>query len=155
MPDFYQGTEFWDFSLVDPTTAARSISPAGGSGCANWRSLTGRRSQPIGRDGRIKFALMRWLLALRNTHAELFTHGAYRPVEVSGPDADEIVAFARIKGRDALIVVAATQFGRASADGQNWPSPDLWDASLNLSGFTGFTTFGPSRAKTSAPYRNC
>ncbi len=47
------------------------------------------------------------------------------------------MAFARIKGRDALIVVAATQFGRASADGQNWPSPELWDASLNLSGFTG------------------
>jgi maltooligosyltrehalose synthase len=30
IPDFYQGTELWDLSLVDPTTGARSITSCGG-----------------------------------------------------------------------------------------------------------------------------
>ena len=136
VPDFYQGTELWDLSLVDPDNRrpvdfARRREMLGQLDKPDWSAMAASW-----RDGRIKFALMRWLLALRTTHAELFTHGVYRPVEVSGPDADEILAFARIKGRDALIVVAATQFGRASADGQKWPAPEMWNASLNLSGFT-------------------
>ena len=86
-------------------------------------------------DGRIKFALTRRLLVLRQQHADLFTAGRYQPLQVTGRDAGEIVAFARIKGRDALIVAAATQIGRASEGGRCWPAAQAWDASLALQPF--------------------
>ena len=38
--------------------------------------------------GRIKLALTRRLLALRNEFPDLFTHGAYRPLDVTGVDRD-------------------------------------------------------------------
>jgi (1->4)-alpha-D-glucan 1-alpha-D-glucosylmutase len=75
-------------------------------------------------------------MALRRQHAELFTAGRYQPVQVTGGDAGDIVAFARVKERDALIVVAATRFGRVTDGGRHWPAPRAWEASLVLKDYT-------------------
>ena len=37
----------------------------------------------------------------------MFTEGGYEPLEVSGPHRDHIIAFARRRGREAVIMVAA------------------------------------------------
>ena len=42
------------------------------------------------------------------------------------------MAFARIDGRDAVIVVAARLFDRASESGRRWPDAQAWQASLVL-----------------------
>jgi (1->4)-alpha-D-glucan 1-alpha-D-glucosylmutase len=135
VPDFYQGTELWDLSLVDPDNRrpvdfhARSAEletigqPAWEALAANWG------------DGRIKFALTRRLLALRRQLPELFAHGSYEPIEVTGAHHDELVAFARSNGRDAVIVVAAKLFRRASNGGRHWPRGDAWDASVTIQNF--------------------
>ncbi len=104
MPDFFQGTEFWDFSMVDPDNrrpvgyaARRNALEAGaapGSCLASWR------------DGRIKQALIHKLLGFRRDRPDLFAHGDYRPLSVQGPLQDHIIAFARDFERSAMIVVA-------------------------------------------------
>ena len=64
VPDFYQGTEFWDLSLVDPDNrrqvnfAARQQALESDRG--DWNELA-----KTWRDGLIKFVLTRRLLQLR------------------------------------------------------------------------------------------
>jgi (1->4)-alpha-D-glucan 1-alpha-D-glucosylmutase len=136
VPDFYQGSEFWDLSLVDPDNrrpvdfearrqALRSLTES-----PDWPALA--RAWP---DGRIKLALTNRLLALRQAEAAVFTHGEYRPLEVKGRDADEIVAFARCHERDAVLVIMARHFGRSSRGGRAWPSPADWNASVAVDDF--------------------
>ena len=96
VPDIYQGTEFWDFSLVDPD---------------NRRPVDFARARPQARrgppedlaqtwrDGRIKQALIARTLALRRSTPELFAEGSYEPLEVRGTFADHVIAFARRLGR--------------------------------------------------------
>jgi (1->4)-alpha-D-glucan 1-alpha-D-glucosylmutase len=137
VPDFYQGTEFWDLSLVDPDNrrpvdfAQRRDALAAVTAGTEWPALAA--AWP---DGRIKFALTRRLLALRQRLPSLFAEGAYRPLEVQGRDRDEVVAFARTSGRDALIVVAGRYFARATEGGRQWPAAQAWQASIATEGFS-------------------
>jgi (1->4)-alpha-D-glucan 1-alpha-D-glucosylmutase len=104
VPDSYQGTEFWDLSLVDPDNrrpvdfasreAALSRAESVLAAAAHWR------------DGAVKQALIQTVLAERARRPELFSRGGYEPLEAEGPHADDIVAFARTQGAEALIVVA-------------------------------------------------
>jgi (1->4)-alpha-D-glucan 1-alpha-D-glucosylmutase len=137
VPDVYQGTEFWDMSLVDPdnrrpvdfgdrTSALSSIGEQ-----ADWEKLAD--AWP---DGRIKLALMRTLLALRERAPVLFTQGGYRAVDVTGPHRNEMIAFARTSGRDAVIVAVGRLFARATQGGRHWPSAAAWDAALSVEGLT-------------------
>src|SRR5262245_36598353 len=137
VPDLYQGTEFWDLSLVDPDNR-RPVdfgdrTAALGSICeqADWAKLVD--AWP---DGRIKLALMRALLALRERAPALFTQGDYRAVDVVGSHRNEIIAFARTSGRDLLIVAVGRLFGRATQGGRHWPIADAWDTALNVEGLT-------------------
>jgi (1->4)-alpha-D-glucan 1-alpha-D-glucosylmutase len=98
VPDLYQGTEFWDFSLVDPDNR-RPVDFA-----ARWKALD---TTPLAtalnawRDGRIKQILIHRLLALRRAKPDLFSAGSYEPIEAP----DHVVAFRRRHGSDSLTVV--------------------------------------------------
>ncbi len=137
VPDFYQGTELWDLSLVDPDNRRPVDLPMRASllksigGDVDWRELADHWP-----DGRIKLALIRQHLALRQQLPELFANGSYRPLDIVGPNSDEIIAFARISGRDAIIVVCGRSFGRATDYGRLWPSGEAWNARLPLEGFS-------------------
>jgi (1->4)-alpha-D-glucan 1-alpha-D-glucosylmutase len=137
VPDFYQGTELWDFSLVDPDNRrpvdfdARTALLAATADGPDWPALADHW-----RDGTVKLALTHTLLALRRRFPAVFTDGLYRPVPVSGPDADEVIAFARIAGRDAVIVAVGRLFGRATDSGRHWPRSDAWNATLDVEGFS-------------------
>ncbi len=102
VPDFYQGNEFWDLSLVDPDNrrpvdyaarrdALRALDLA--SAIARWR------------EGWLKLWLTERLLALRNRQPGLFATGSYEPLTVTGAGAEHIVAFRRANGDDSIIVV--------------------------------------------------
>jgi (1->4)-alpha-D-glucan 1-alpha-D-glucosylmutase len=137
VPDFYQGTELWDLSLVDPDNrravdfSGRANALASISMQPDWRSLVAHWN-----DGRIKFALLSRLLALRRKLPEVFAKGSYHPLRVEGPHCDEIIAFARIHDRDAMIVVTARWFSRVSHKGRIWPSGASWDATVSLEAFS-------------------
>jgi (1->4)-alpha-D-glucan 1-alpha-D-glucosylmutase len=113
--DFFQGTELWDLSLVDPDNrrpvdyrARRemlaSLEPllSGGPGApAGLRALL--EAWP---DGRVKMFVTAKALRCRRGRRELFLKGSYAPLEVRGRWADRFVAFRRAHGGEQAIVVA-------------------------------------------------
>ncbi len=102
-PDFFQGTEFWDFSLVDPDNR-RPIDYG-----SRREALAANRDpvecQRSWRDGRIKQAVIRKVLTLRERVPALFSRGDYHPLRVKGALEDHIVGFTRSLGGSELIVV--------------------------------------------------
>jgi (1->4)-alpha-D-glucan 1-alpha-D-glucosylmutase len=136
VPDFYQGTEFWDLSLVDPDNR-RPVDFAGRKEALtsletpDWNGLI--KSWP---DGRIKMAWTRHLLRLRTRLADVFAQGEYQPLEIRGAHADHVIAFARRHGRDAAIVVVTRQFASFTQAGREWPALGALDATIGISGYT-------------------
>jgi (1->4)-alpha-D-glucan 1-alpha-D-glucosylmutase len=137
VPDFYQGTELWDLSLVDPdnrravdfTARARLLDALGAT--PDWNALASRW-----RDGHIKLALTRRLLAWRYKHQSVFERGGYRPLQVSGRDRDRVVAFARTSRRQAAIVIVGRGFADLTDGGKRWPAAADWQADVALDGFS-------------------
>ncbi len=136
VPDFYQGTEFWDLSLVDPDNRR----PVNFSERA--KLLTSLEAPDWGHlaqgwhNGHIKLAWTRHLLKLRAELAHLFTNGDYEPLQVGGTHQDHILAFARRRSRDAAIVAVAKSFAVFSQGGRAWPQAEAYDAALNVSGYS-------------------
>ncbi|PZA09076.1 malto-oligosyltrehalose synthase [Rhodopseudomonas palustris] len=143
VPDFYQGTEFWDFSLVDPDNrrpvdfAARAEALEALPDEPHWDDLIANWN-----DGRIKLAWTHHLLQLRREHAELFTDGDYRPLAVSGPHRDHTIAFARTRGTEALIVVVGKVFATLSGEGRQWPIGNAFDGAVDSRGYVVETAEG-------------
>jgi (1->4)-alpha-D-glucan 1-alpha-D-glucosylmutase len=131
VPDFYQGTETWDLSLVDPDNrrpvdfgAHQAVLAA--SAEPGWVELASHWT-----DGRIKLALTHRLLRLRKELPALFCDGTYEPVEVTGPHRDQIVAFRRSSGHNRIMVAAARHFAGRTDHGTRWPDRG-WQAELSL-----------------------
>jgi malto-oligosyltrehalose synthase len=103
VPDFYQGAEFWDLSLVDPDNR-RTVDFA-----SRIAALDADRSPTElvaeWQDGKIKQAVIHRALACRRAQPELFARGSYHPLEISGPLANHVVAFARSHRAVACVVV--------------------------------------------------
>jgi (1->4)-alpha-D-glucan 1-alpha-D-glucosylmutase len=102
VPDIYQGTEYWDFSLVDPDNR-RPVDYAARASTLDKGSI-----DTLGatwRDGRIKQAILARTLDLRRRSEEVFSVGSYEPVSAEGPMADHVVAFVRRHGDKVVLVV--------------------------------------------------
>ncbi len=135
VPDFYQGTEYWDLSLVDPDNR-RPVDFAGrASVLAELETPDWQRLAEDWPSGHLKLAWTRHLLKLRTELADVFTHGDYRPLQVSGPHADHVIAFARSYRRDAAITVVARSFAAFTQTGRAWPNADAFDGAIDLNGY--------------------
>lgn len=103
VPDIYQGTEFWDLSLVDPDNrrpvdyAARARALEGGA------DLAALLRAPA--DGRIKQQVLARLLHDRAAAPALYAEGSYEPLAVTGALARHALAFRRVRGEEELVVV--------------------------------------------------
>jgi (1->4)-alpha-D-glucan 1-alpha-D-glucosylmutase len=136
VPDFYQGTEFWDLSLVDPDNRRpvdfkERAAVLASMGAPDWENLVQNWST-----GHLKLAWTRHLLKLRTELADVFADGDYEPVQVSGPHRDHVIAFARRRGRDAVITAVAKSFAPFSQGGRVWPRAEAFDAALDVSGYS-------------------
>ncbi len=112
VPDFYQGSELWDLSLVDPDNR-RPVDFE-----KRRAMLAGIREQEdtdIGRlvrdllsareDGRIKLFLMYRALKAKKADREIFRSGAYLPLESAGRFRSHVIAFAwRYQRKWALVI---------------------------------------------------
>jgi (1->4)-alpha-D-glucan 1-alpha-D-glucosylmutase len=136
VPDIYQGTELWDYSLVDPDNRRpvdydRRRDMLRGLKDAVVASGADRR--PLARDlfehrvdGRIKLYVTWQALHARRQLPELYTTGAYLPVETRGPQADHVFAFVRRHESAAALIVVPRLLSRLVAPGE--PAP--WDGAI-------------------------
>jgi (1->4)-alpha-D-glucan 1-alpha-D-glucosylmutase len=102
VPDFYQGTEYWDQSLVDPDNRT----PVDFAARRATLSEPARLEDMIDgwRDGRIKQSLIRSVLSYRRGKQTLFSAGAYRALNVYGPLSENVVAYERVLGEDQVCI---------------------------------------------------
>jgi (1->4)-alpha-D-glucan 1-alpha-D-glucosylmutase len=156
VPDFYQGTEFWDLSLVDPDNRrpvdfAERASVLASVDRPDWPDLV--QHWP---DGRLKLAWTRHLLKRRTELAEVFAHGDYAPLEAGGPHRDHVIAFARRRGRDAAIIVVAKSFAPMSRGGRAWPRAEAYDATIDVNGYSmeGFAEADATKLRLSDVFRH-
>jgi (1->4)-alpha-D-glucan 1-alpha-D-glucosylmutase len=124
VPDIYQGTEYWDLSLVDPDNRAPvdfatrhntldDSFPA--ELAATWR------------DGRIKQSTIARILAARKNAPLLFLKGRYAPLQTTGPLASHIVAFARMfEGGFAIVAASRLCVCLLSDESSLAPLPERW-----------------------------
>jgi (1->4)-alpha-D-glucan 1-alpha-D-glucosylmutase len=118
VPDLYQGTELWDFSLTDPDNR-RPINYARrrqllddlppSDAPAPERALAARALLTHWQDGRIKLHLTRALLHLRRAHPDLFAHGSYQVLNTTGSRKDHVLAVARHHRRKWVVAVVPRQ----------------------------------------------
>ena len=102
VPDFYQGTELWDLSLVDPDNRRpvdyakrRDFLDELKRGEQTDRAGLLRDLLSHWQDGRVKQYLIYRTLNFRREHAELFQRGSYVPLFAAGKFRENICAFAR------------------------------------------------------------
>lgn len=122
VPDFYQGSELWDFRLVDPdnrrpvdfkrrTALLQAITKEGvhpsqkflGDLCRQWT------------DSRIKLYVIWKALNLRRQHARLFLDGDYLPVEAEGGRKQNVFALMRYTTDRHLLAAVPRWLARTKA----------------------------------------
>lgn len=147
VPDFYQGTELWDFSLVDPDNR-RPIDYASRQAAIDEmarqaeadlerlaRSVADRWPDPS-----VKLLVTMRALQARRRWPELFTYGGYHPVAPAGPAAKHLFSFARShEGRWSLSAVplcfhqlTSPNSTAASTPAGALPKADWGDTALQL-----------------------
>jgi (1->4)-alpha-D-glucan 1-alpha-D-glucosylmutase len=131
VPDTYQGTELWDFSLVDPDNrrpvdyAGRQrllqelrtrLAAAGDDRLALAQELLSGK-----KDGRIKLYVTALALHCRRTNPGLFAVGDYLPAQVLGAKGAHVFGFGRRQGDRTAIVAVPRLIARLREDGHEAP----------------------------------
>ena len=113
VPDYYQGTELWDFSLVDPDNR-RPVDYE-----VRIRVLQELEKSPSPdsllrnlADGRAKLHVIRNGLQTRKRFPALFHGARYQPLYADGGREENVCAFALRAGGQALVAVAPRHFAR-------------------------------------------
>ncbi len=132
VPDFYQGTETWTFSLVDPDNrrpvdyhrrcaALDELAEAERSGPVELV----RRLAAAPEDDRLKLFVTWRALAARRRFRDLFEAGEYVALSADGPRERHVLAFARVlEGRSAIVV--ATRYHLALDSEGSPPAGAAW-----------------------------
>ncbi|MBL0740592.1 malto-oligosyltrehalose synthase [Chryseolinea lacunae] len=109
VPDVYQGSEGWNFSLVDPDNRRPVAFEQREKDLKEVLSLTGkhvlRELWSSREDARIKVWLTHALCDVRSEYAEVFLRGDYIPLAVEGACQDHVLAFARKHNTQWLVTV--------------------------------------------------
>ncbi|CAG1769655.1 partial (1-_4)-alpha-D-glucan 1-alpha-D-glucosylmutase, partial [uncultured bacterium] len=139
IPDFYQGTEFWDFSLVDPDNRR----PVDYNIRIKMLEELKRNDEEmplsefakeltINKDnGKIKLYLMYKTLNYRKANREIFERGEYSPLEAMGEKATNVCSFVRKFGNSTVLVVAPRFITRLIQQPENLPfGKEVWKDSV-------------------------
>jgi len=117
VPDFYQGTELFDYSLVDPDNR-RPVD------FSLRKDLLGKIGSspfvdfPTDDDlGTVKLFLTKTVLNYRKRNHNLFAKGKYMPLKVTGKRKRNVIAFLRHEKEKNVIVLASRFFRELGSDG--------------------------------------
>src|SRR5882757_171685 len=122
VPDIYQGTEIWDYSLVDPDNRRPVDYELRRNMLKSLSSATPGEVMQTWPDGRIKLFLTKHLLQLRRGHTDLFERGEYLPLHTSGTFAESCVSFVRRFNENWIAVIAPRLSSRVGFP----PIGDAW-----------------------------
>jgi (1->4)-alpha-D-glucan 1-alpha-D-glucosylmutase len=141
VPDFYQGTELWDLSLVDPDNRrpvdyARRATLLAKVTALDEAALPAFIADALAdpTDGALKLLVAARALRHRRASLAAFERGAYVPVAAEGSRSRHVVAFARAHHGAASITVAGRFFASLVPAGRP-VGPEVWgDTRLRLPG---------------------
>lgn len=132
VPDFYQGTELWSLTLVDPDNRRpvdfikrQQLLNEVRRNETNKHFLEKIKASP--QDGKIKLFLTYRALKARKEQQALFEKGAYLPLQVEGQLKEHIVAFARREGPAWAITIAPRFFTSLVEEGAYPLGNELWN----------------------------
>ncbi|HEY6441894.1 MAG TPA: malto-oligosyltrehalose synthase [Candidatus Acidoferrales bacterium] len=140
LPDFYQGSELWDFRLVDPDNRgrvdfgerSRLVETVVSESDANLASAA-RDFLEHWPDGRIKLHVIRQTLAYRLKNDELFSKGDFIPLEARGKRAEHLIAYSRSLGDLCSLVVVPRWLAASQDDSSQTDLREFWqDTNLFL-----------------------
>jgi (1->4)-alpha-D-glucan 1-alpha-D-glucosylmutase len=135
IPDFYQGSELWDLSLVDPDNRrpvdyelrASLLDALKTAESATGPLRLARDLVASMKDGTVKLYLIHKALGFRGRKRELFESGKYMLLEAGGERSDNLCVFDRSQGMESVIVVAPRFFTRLIGDANDLPvGGDVW-----------------------------
>ena len=135
VPDIYQGTELWNFSLVDPDNRRpidfghrrnllRELVNNTATGTSFVKELMDNWT-----DGRIKLYITWTGLQLRKQNPGLFMGSEYFPINAIGPLADNVIAFAR-RYEDRWVMFATARFFRHLSAPNALPVGRMWNDTM-------------------------
>jgi (1->4)-alpha-D-glucan 1-alpha-D-glucosylmutase len=136
VPDIYQGSELWDFSLVDPDNRRAVDYRQREQALQRLERFTPSELWNSRKDGTVKLYFLKQLLALRARSETCFQPDAsYLPIEASGLKRDRVVAFQR---GDSIIGIATRWYTQGG--------PDFGDAAITLPTGTWQNVLAPGRS---------
>jgi (1->4)-alpha-D-glucan 1-alpha-D-glucosylmutase len=131
VPDFYQGTELWDFSLVDPDNRRpvdyrrrRELLDTIDVSVDERASLAAELLQHP-EDDRMKLFATRTMLRARRAAHDVFRCGRYEPLAVEGSARQHLFAFGRVLGQRHVLVCVPRLVATLAREG-NPPIGDVW-----------------------------
>ena len=133
IPDFYQGTELWDFNLVDPDNRRAvdydrrqaMLAELSQREKSDARALFNDMLQNL-KDGRLKLYLIWKLLAARRDHPAVFEQGEYLPLNVRGLHRNSVLAFARAASDSTVLVIVPRLLTNVVAEGVIPTGRQVW-----------------------------
>ena len=134
VPDLYQGTELWDFSLVDPDSRRAVDFEVRRKLLAELATATTSMALPTlceellrsYQDGRIKLWVTSRALGFRREHASMFHTGSYMPLFASGEKQEHVCAFARSEGRESALIAVPRLVSKLAGGEQRPPTGEIW-----------------------------
>jgi (1->4)-alpha-D-glucan 1-alpha-D-glucosylmutase len=139
VPNFYQGTELWSFSMVDPDNR-RPVDYRRRAELLDW--LRSRESEDrtilaadLAREPQkdaAKLYVVWKALGFRRDHFALFSEGDYIPVAAVGEHSDCVVAFARRRGGEWALAVAPRWITQLDCAPPDLSSCNWGDTALQL-----------------------
>lgn len=155
--DVYQGSELWEFRLVDPDNRRavdydrrrmllrelRPLLDAAGGIHLGERVAAVAEMLDHWEDGRIKLFVTACGLRLRRMYADLFLHGGYAPVAAEPESGEHVVALLRQHGTQRLIAAVPRLTASLIRSAHSLPvGSETWgDALVNIPAALGASTY--------------
>ena len=143
VPDIYQGTELWSYSLVDPDNRrsidfekrADALGDLATDALPDVKELQKDLNNPKA-PGSAKLHILHRVLNHRKQHPELYTKGDYIPLYAEGAYNQHVCAFLRLLNEEAVLVVTSRLFYKLVNGKRKLPvGRESWqDTSITLPG---------------------